>query len=278
MSDMQQLPMFETDSPDEVANNGSGSSTRCRPGDLWQLGRHRLLCGDCTQLEAITRLMQGTQAQLGLHDPPYGLRATVKAGWDLWSGKRYGTSACAQTSFAPIVGDERPFDPQHLLTSGQTVVIWGANHFADKLPASHAWIIWDKRVDLPSNAQSDGEVAWVSHGNRLIILRHRWMGMIRDSERGERRVHPNQKPIRLMQEVIQRYTRPGDVIADWYAGSGTTLLAAECVKRIAYVCEIESCYCEVILRRYTALTGEKPVLLERGEEDRCVSRTGSSCV
>lgn len=245
---------------------------RCMYGDLWSLGgTHRLLCGDATNANDVLRLLNGDVAMIGLHDPPYGLRGGIKAGWDYWSGKHYGNAAATNNTFAPIRGDDKPFDPRHLLASGSIVVIWGANHFADKLPASHAWIIWDKRIDLPSNSLSDGEAAWVSTGNRLIILHHRWNGMIRDSEMGEQRVHPTQKPLWLMQQIINRYTQPGDLVTDWYAGSGTTLLACEFAKRRAACIEIEPHYCDVILARWEQATGKQASLISRTQLDTVAS-------
>lgn len=235
------------------------STCTVRVGDLFQLGEHRLLCGDCTDRECVARLLGGEVAQLGLHDPPYGLRARMA--WGFGDGKQYGKAKAPRGTFRPMHGDTLPFHPQHLLTSAATVVIWGANHFADKLPASSAWIVWDKRVTLPSNDQSDGEVAWVSTGNTLRILRHRWNGMIRDSERGIKRVHPTQKPIWLMQQVIERYSQEGELVTDWYAGSGTTLLAAQNTHRRCYSMEIEPFYCEYIIARWQVLTAQEAIRL-----------------
>lgn len=228
-------------------------------GDLWALGSHRLLCGDATNPEHVTALMGGEVAQLGLHDPPYGLRAK-KIGWGFGDGKQHGNALAPRGKFPPVFGDDKPFDPTHLLTSGETVVIWGANHFAEKLPPSAAWIVWDKRVDLTPNDQSDGEAAWVSRGNTLRIIHHRWNGFIRDSERGARhkRVHPTQKPILVFKECIIKYTIPGDIITDWYAGSGTTLIAAHESDRRAYLMEISPDYCAIIIQRWAELTGQEP--------------------
>lgn len=228
-------------------------------GDLFQLGKHRLLCGDCTRQEDVVRLLQGETARLGLHDPPYGLRARMA--WGFGDGKQHGNAKAPRGSFRPMQGDNKPFHPQHLLASGETVVIWGANHFADKLPPSPAWIVWDKRVTLASNDQSDGEVAWVSTGNTLRIVRHRWNGMIRDSERGIKRIHPTQKPIWLMQQVIEKYSQEHDLVTDWYAGSGTTLIAAESSNRRCYSMEIEPCYCTALIARWQALTAQEAIRL-----------------
>lgn len=117
----------------------------------------------------------------------------ARKNWRFADGKQAGHALARRSLFPPITNDQQLFDPRHLLPSGQVVVIWGGNHFADLLPSAPAWLVWDKRVDLPGNDQSDGELAWVSTGNTLRLFRHRWSGMIRDSERGEKRLHPTQK-------------------------------------------------------------------------------------
>lgn len=237
---------------------------RVQPGDIWQLGPHRLFCGDCRDVSAMQRLMQGETARLALHDPPYGLTARMISHFG--NGQVVGKAhPVKRNTFAPVYGDNEPFEPAHLLESGETVVIFGANHFADKLPASPAWIVWDKREELPSNHMSDCELAWVSTGNRARIIRHKWNGFDRASERGEPRVHPTQKPLKVWQQIIKWYSQEGDLVTDWYTGSGTTLLAAEMTKRRAYACEIVPYYCDVVLARYEQMTGKQVVLHYRAE-------------
>lgn len=215
-------------------------------GQLWVIGRHRLLCGDSTNPENVSRLLDGGTPDLALHDPPYGI-AIVESG--LGDGRRHGNAVAPRGKFTPIANDAAPFDPTHLLGVGRTIVLWGANHYADKLPPSAAWIVWDKRVDLPSNGFSDCELAWVSKGGSARIVRHTWNGMIRDSERGEARLHPTQKPVQVQAEVIRHLTDAGASVADFYLGSGTTLLAAEQTQRIGYGLELEPKYVAVTLER-----------------------------
>lgn len=81
--------------------------------------------------------------------------------------------------------------------------------------------------------------------------------MIRDSERGIKRVHPTQKPIWLMVQLIEKYTSEHDLVTDWYAGSGTTLIASENTKRRCYSMEIEPHYCQVIIARWQEATGQQ---------------------
>ncbi len=243
--------------PDEVPELPKVPVTQ--PGDLWVLGEHRLLCGDSTKAEDVARVMGRQRAALGLHDPPYGLDVVQGKGGNIGDGIRWGRAAAPRGKFKPIKGDDRPFNPVHLLATGKVVVLWGANHYADKLPPRAGWLIWDKRVDLPSNDFSDCELAWVSQGTRAKIIRHTWNGMIRDSERGERRVHPTQKPVAVHREIIEAFTAEGEVVLDCYLGSGTTLLAAEQLGRVCVGLEIEPAYCDVAVTRWEQFTGRKAV-------------------
>jgi site-specific DNA-methyltransferase (adenine-specific) len=265
---MEQLMLFREllSNPGESADVLPPSLDRVQSGDLWQLGAHRLLCGDARVPGDVRRLMQGEIATLAQHDPPYGLRAKMEMNFGDGKPVAFNGKKIPRSAMSPIFGENEPFNPAHLLKSGQTVVIWGANHFADKLPASAAWIVWDKRIDMPRNHLSDGEAAWVSQGNRLLIVHHQWYGFIRASERGEKRVHPNQKPVALFSKIIEMYTKPGDCIADWYCGSGTSLIAAERTMRRAYVMEVSSEYCSIILARWERETAKTAMLMHRIDE------------
>lgn len=153
-------------------------------------------------------------------DPPYGISLET----DYKSNQRGKLSQC--NDFPKIYGDDRPFDPAHLLHF-ETIVLFGANHFADKLPQSSGWFIWDKRDGMSSNDQSDCELAWTNRQRAARIFRHRWNGMIKASEKDSRRVHPTQKPVALFKWVITQLQLPPDtLIVDPYLGSGPCGVAA----------------------------------------------------
>ena len=175
-----------------------------------------LKLGDCIE---IMKTMDLSRVKLLLADPPYG--KDIKTDYNA-----RGRTALAECSdYAQIVGDNNPFDPTPFL-GFPIVVLFGANYYADKLPISGGWIVWDKLNGLESkrtwgfNDNSDCELIWTNVGDAARILRHRWMGAMKESERGERRVHPTQRPIELMKKIIEHYTSPGDVVLDPYAGSG----------------------------------------------------------
>ncbi len=125
-------------------------------------------------------------------------------------------------------------------------VWWGANHYSDVLPASSAWIVWDK--ENTANF-ADAELAYTNHPGAVRICRHKWNGLLKASERDEKRFHPNQKPVYLATYCFERYGSPDDVILEPFMGSGPGLRAAKRMNRRAIGVEISPEYCEEVIRR-----------------------------
>ena len=254
--------------------------TICKKGDLWRLGNHRLLCGDSTVITDVERLMDGQKADLILTDPPYGINI-VKVKNDggcaaIGASKPFGstsperqlstkkgrvvfTKICEANLYAPIIGDDKPFDPSFLLTLSKNQIIFGANYFASKLPDGKAWIVWDK--DVHGNF-SEVELAWTSFEGKLRLYKYIWSGLRREGNRKDeltKRVHPTQKPVGLFVAILQDYE--GQKVLDCYGGSGTTLIACEKLNRKCYMMEIDPHYCDVIITRWQDFTGKKAELL-----------------
>lgn len=179
---------------------------------------------------------------LVLTDPPYGVNERTNR-------RENGRGKLAECNdFPPVHGDDEPFDPSHLLKF-KRLVLFGGNYYADKLPSSPSWIVWDKRDGMNPNDNADVELAWSNTGGPARTYHHRWNGLVKDSERDERRVHPTQKPISLMAWIINTRTQHGDLILDPYMGGGSTLRAAKDCGRRAIGIEIEERYCEVAAHR-----------------------------
>ena len=178
-----------------------------------------------------------------LTDPPYGISAVVR-------GKTFGTSnECATNDYIPVHGDDEPFNPAHLLALPGRKVLWGANHYAALLPSEPCWLTWDKRDGTRSNPLADCELAWTNFGGPARLFSHRWMGMIRESER-QRRMHPTQKPVALMRWVIGLAAlSPNSLVVDAYMGCGPTIVAAKEGGHRAIGIEIEERYCEIAAKR-----------------------------
>lgn len=136
---------------------------------------------------------------------------------------------------------------------------WGGNYYAHALPPSSCWIVWDKEN---TGNFADAELAWSNHKGAVRIFKHMWNGMLKDSEHGERRVHPTQKPRALATWIFEKYGSTDDVIFDPFLGSGISLLAAEQMEgdRTVYGCELSEHYCEIIMQRWEKLTGKTAVL------------------
>ena len=195
---------------------------------------------------------------LVLTDPPYGIDI-VNSGSALKG--QVGASKLAKcNNYYPVIGDESietAKDSYKIFKKlSDKLIIWGGNYFVDFLENSSSWIIWDKREGMASNNFADGEMAWCSFSTPVRIFHQLWSGMIRAGEH-EKRVHPTQKPIRMLSEVITRFTDPGDVILDVFGGSGSTLMACEQVHRRCLMMELDPHYCSVIIDRWETYTGSK---------------------
>jgi len=231
-----------------------------QPGDLYQLGRHRLLCGDATKEEDVKRLLDGAKADLVFTDPPYGINIARngKIGGDCKLHFKGAAAKVAATNYKPIKGDDKPFNPQHLLNLGKNQIVFGANYFASKLPEHFGWVVWDKKEKEHRDSFADCELAWTSFDRPARIYRHLWAGLLRKGERKDElsaRVHPTQKPVGLFANILKDFSKEGDIILDPYLGSGTTLIACEKTGRICYGMEIEPDYCDLIIKRFSEYAG-----------------------
>ena len=226
-----------------------------KPGDLWILGRHRLLCGDATKDYNI--LIDNKDIKLLFTDPPYGV-SVVGSNGSIGKG-----CLAKEGTYRPVIGDDTYFNPTYLFNIGEKQIIWGANYFHDKLPLGTRWLVWDK--ERPDGTTfSDCELAWTSiEGVAVKKYKCTWNGMIREGE-SEKRVHPTQKPLKLCCEIIKDYTDENDIVLDLFGGSGSTLIACEQLNRTCYMMEIDPVYCDVIVQRYINLKGhDGDVYLER---------------
>lgn len=209
-------------------------------GDIWQLGRHRLMCGDSTDKETVELLMDGKKADMVMTDPPYGINAEKMT---MGTGKRdfhRGKDWDCERPDISIAFDIAPL-----------VCIWGGNYFADKLPVSNDWLIWHKKNDGLSF--SECEMAWTNFGVNCRHISHHWGK--------EKKQHITMKPLSVIAWAIERAKEKAMLIVDLFGGSGSTLIACEQLDRTCYMMELDPKYCDVIIKRWETLTGEKAVLL-----------------
>lgn len=186
-------------------------------------------------------------------DAPYGISVNTRRS----SGPRPNGVRKDGKDWTPVAGDDEPFDPTPLLGFPR-VVLWGANHYAPRLPATADWWVWDKRCDvIPERDQSDGEAAWVRGvGPGLRIFRHFWDGLAQQSKEGRNgeRLHPTMKPVALSTWGFQRAKlQRGDLVFSPYMGSGPEARAALDMGLRFIGCEIVPEYCQVAVNRLRQL-------------------------
>lgn len=158
---------------------------------------------------------------LCLTDPPYGIGESSnnnKSRGKLTEARDYGSK-----NWDDSAPDKQVFD--EIIRISKNQIIFGANHFIDKLPyASPSWIVWDK-VNYTSDF-ADCELAWTSHKTAVRMFKFQWCGMLQgDMKNKEERIHPTQKPRQLFQAILQKYMLDKGTVLDCFSGSGTTALA-----------------------------------------------------
>jgi DNA modification methylase len=237
--------------------------TRTSLGDIWQLGRHRLMCADATDNRNATKLLDGQKADLAFTDPPYGINVVSKDGK---VGADFGIAK--KGKYSQVIADDTTDTARSsyevLKANSYKQIIWGGNYFTNFLPFSDGWIIWDKRGDSGiRNTFADGEMAWCSFHTPVRIYTQLWNGMIREGEK-DKRIHPTQKPIKTIGKILEDFSQQNHLVMDLFGGSGSTLIAAEKTNRTCYMMELDPKYCDVIIQRWENLTGEKAELVNAG--------------
>lgn len=233
-------------------------------GDIINLGKHKLMCGDATKKSDVLRLVDDANIDLVLTDPPYGIniqRNTGSVGNDKprWMNGKGGRRLITVRKYPKLIGDNNQ-DAARLnyqITSKlcDKQIIWGGQYFANFLPVSGGWLFWDKQMG--DNDFSDGEMAYRSWGLQVKKYTHLWNGCCRAGSyfyNGRTRVHPTQKPVELFAQILLDFSNENDIILDSFGGSGTTLLACELTGRKCLMMELSVGYCEIIIQRFNTLT------------------------
>ena len=270
---------FEPEIPEEPT---------AKRGDIYQLGRHRLMCGDSTSVDDVDKLVDGTQIDMLLTDPPYNVNIEETAGKimndnmdsDSFREFLYGAFATART----------------VMKRGAVFHIWygesNAYNFrgacADAGLTVRQQLIWVKsqatigRQDFQHQYESvlTGDDLWademLENGYEPCLYGwkdgkgHKWFKkrkekdvLFFDKPRASAE-HPTMKPILLFNYEMQCNTQKGDAVLDLFSGSGTTLMAAEQNGRVAYCMELDPRFVDVIIKRWEAFTGQEAVLLNGG--------------
>lgn len=270
---------FDTDQAMAEAEQRRGP-IRVKPGEMWGMGNHRLLCGDATDPANWERLMAGEKAQAVITDPPYGINylGGRAAQQERISERRRGSLICPGDAYWD---DLTPEQYQTLLNSALRL----AHQYSDEKAPLYLWFASSHlRIVLECMAGTGWEernlIAWVKNngaGALFAQYKHwyepvyycfkrgktaRWHGPTNERTVWEHDkpsvndLHPTMKPVPLIERTIVNSTEPGMLVVDPFMGSGTAFIAAERSRRTAYGFELDARYCDIILARWEAFTGK----------------------
>ena len=253
--------------PEEVEVPEVPEEPKTKLGDIYQLGNHRLMCGDSTSKDDVNKLLDGVKVDMVLTDPPYGINVVQgsKIGGDKSFGKVGGGKIVQSNTYMSIKGDdttdtaEKSYQIMKDVSKNQ--IIFGGNYFTNFLQPKACWIVWDKEN---TGNFADVELAWTSFDKGAKLYRWLWNGLCRKGDRkteGVKRVHPTQKPVGLIGEILKDFNEQNTIL-DLFGGSGSTLMACEQLNRQCYMMEYEPHYVDVIIKRWEDYTGNKAIKLE----------------
>lgn len=267
--------------------------TRCRPGDLWALGPHRLICGDALHRNVVSTLMGGEMAQMVFCDPPYNVKIGGNVG---------GLGAIKHREFPMASGEMSPSQFTDFLRSAlENLVEFSVDgsihyicadwrHMREMLAAGEVYtelknlIVWAKdsggmgtfyrsRHELIF-AFKNGSAPHVNsfelgqHGRyRTNVWTYRGMNSMSASRMDELMLHPTVKPVAMVVDAIKDVSQRGAIVLDLFGGSGTTIIAAHKTGRRGYLCELDPIYCGRIIARWEQFAKDDAELLERRSQD-----------
>jgi len=238
---------------------------KAKLGDIYQLGNHRLMCGDSTSEEDVNKLMNGVKADMVFTDPPYGMNL------DTDYSKMEGNGRKGKT-YSKVIGDNEDFKDDLIKTVFDNfnycneIFLWGVDYYFDLIPnfKDGNLIVWDKTLQTNGDAgyNSEFELLWTKNQHKKEVIHFNWFRYFGLSAQDMKtREHPTQKPLQVITPFIEKYSKENDLIVDIYGGSGSTLIACEQLNRNCYMMELDPHYIDVIIQRWESFTGEKAVLL-----------------
>jgi DNA modification methylase len=303
IQDMQEfgfdfLPDFTEDTTDEdIIDEVLQDETEAtvKNGDIWLLGEHRLICGDCTDAEVVEKLFGESKADLLLTDPPYNVAIENSAGMTIENDNMSDTAfySFLQSAFSSansVMREGTPFYIWHGESEGlnfrkacksvewelKQSIIWvksqitlGRQDYQWKHePCLYGWKSGGSHYFIKNRKQStvidddiDLDLLTKDELREMLLDILEPSTIVRENKPQKNGEHPTMKPVSLIKKQVKNSTKKGEIVLDIFGGSGTTLLACEELDRICYMCEIDPKYCDVIIKRWETLTGETAVLL-----------------
>jgi DNA modification methylase len=257
-------------------------------GDLWLLGKHRLLCGDSSKSEDVDRLLDGASIQLVNTDPPYNVRVEPRSNNARAAGltsfeQTGGTVTKLRAKDRPLANDfvsDEAFDRllhawfgnlARVLEPGRAFYVWGGySNLGNYPPVLKAQdlhfsqaIIWDKQHPVLTRKDYMGAHEWCFYGWREGAA-HQFFGPTSATDlwsnkkvNPQNMIHLTEKPVELAARTLEYSSKPGENVLDLFGGSGSTLIAAEQTGRRAFLMELDPPYCDVIVQRFEQFTGQR---------------------
>ena len=275
-----------SDTPEDAVPPVSGELVT-RMGDLWQLGRHRLLCGDTRDAAAMDRLLDGGRADLVFTDPPYNVAIDGNV-CGLGSVKHrefaFASGEMSRSQFTAFLSETLGNMARVMRDGAIAFVCMDWRHMGELLAAGETsfselknLVVWNKsNGGMGAFYRSKHELIFVfkqgsaEHTNsfglgdtgryRTNVWDYAGISSIRASRSEELAMHPTVKPVALIADAIRDCSRRGEIVLDGFGGSGSTLIAAEKTGRCARLIEYDPLYCDTIARRWERYTGKRATL------------------
>ena len=258
----EETEIIEDEVPEEV-------EPVAKMGDIWQLGRHRLMCGDSTSIDDVEKLMDGVKADMLLTDPPYNVDYEGKTKDKL----KIKNDSMDNDSFRQFLRDAFT-SADMVMKEGAVFYIWYADLEGYNFRGACFDIGWKVRqcIIWNKNSMTMGRqdyqwkhepclYGWKDGASHLWASDRKQTTVIDMAKPVKSDLHPTMKPVALFDYQIKNNTKGGDIVLDLFGGSGTTIMACEQNNRIAYSMEFDPHYVDVIIARWEKFTGQKAVLI-----------------
>ena len=259
--------IVEDEVPEEV-------ETRCKPGDLWKLGEHRLICGDSTDINVVEKLMGDQKADMLLTDPPYNVDYEGKTKDAL----KIKNDKMDNDTFRQFLRDA--FNcANSVMRGGAVFYIWHADSEGYNFRgacADNDWkvrecLIWHKNTMVLGRQDYQWKhepclYGWKDGASHLWASDRKQTTILNFDKPARSELHPTMKPVGLFAYQISNNTHEGDNVLDLFCGSGTTLVACEQLKRRCFAVELDPKYADVIIQRWENLTGQTAELIQSETE------------
>ena len=251
----------------------------CKLGDIWQLGRHKLICGDSTDKATVERLMDGKKADMVFTDPPYNVDYSSKNAFlneadkgnriqkDIEGDFGYTDEECGEKLWKPAFQNMRD-NAKDCCSIYVTMPQGGAHMMMMMMIAAAGWQVKHELIWVKNNHVLGRTDYFYKHEPIMYgwSKTHKFYGKgkfdksvweIPKPQKSD--LHPTMKPIALIANALENSSKENDIVLDLFGGSGSTLIACEQLNRVCYMCELDPKYCDVIIKRWENLTGEKAV-------------------